>query len=106
MTASAVAGQATPIPDKIISARAEAMIANAKVTEAYGYTPNSINNLSLPMQASAMINDKAFRINAEPMTVRVLMPQLVRALTSSIDEAVLYIMHEDPILYLREEVIK
>jgi len=106
MTASAVAGQATPVPDRIISKPVEPMIGNARITETYGYTPNSINNLSLPMQASAMINDKAFRINAEPMIATASIPQVVRALTSSIDEVILYIMHEDPILYLREEVIK
>jgi hypothetical protein len=106
MTASATSGQAIAVPDKIISENAEAMIANARITETFGYTPNSINNLSLPMQASALMNDKVFRVNAEPMRVAAAMTQLNRALTSSVDEVIVYIMHEDPILYLREEVIK
>ena len=106
MTASAVAGQAEAIPDRIITSAAAPMLANARITEADGHTPNSINNLSLPMEASARINDKVFRIDAAPMTVNALMPQLSRAFTSSVDEVILYIMHEDPILYLREEVIK
>jgi hypothetical protein len=106
MTASATSGQAIAVPDKIISASAEAMVASARITETFGYTPNSINNVSLPMQASALMNDKVFRINAEPMRLAAAMTQLNRALTSSIDEVIVYIMHEDPILYLREEVIK
>ena len=106
MTASATSGQAIAVPDKIISASAQAMVASGKITETFGYTPNSINNVSLPMQASALMNDKVFRVNAEPMRVTAAMTQLNRALTSSVDEVIVYIMHEDPILYLREEVIK
>ena len=52
------------------------------------------------------MNDKVFRVNAEPMRAAAATGQLSRALTSSIDEVIVYIMHEDPILYLREEVIK
>lgn len=106
MTASATSGQAIAVPDKIISASAQAMVASAKITETFGYTPNSINNVSLPMQASALMTDKVFKVDAEPMRVTAAMTQLNRALTSSVDEVIVYIMHEDPILYLREEVIK
>ena len=106
MTASATLPNANAVPDKIINVAAPAMIANARITETFGYTPNSINNLSLPMEASAKINDKVFRIDAAPMLSSALVPQNARALTSSIDEVIVYIMHEDPIIYLREEVIK
>ncbi len=106
MNASATFASAQATPDKIIEVNAQAMIANARITETFGYTPNSINNLSLPMEASAKINDKVFRIDAAPMLVSALMPQNARVLTSSVDEVIVYIMYEDATLYLREEVIK
>jgi hypothetical protein len=106
MNASARFAEAKATPDKIVTINAQAMIGNARITEAFGYTPNSINNLSLPMEALARMNDKVFRIDAAPMLVSALMPQNARVLTSSVDEVIVYIMYEDATLYLREEVIK
>lgn len=106
MNASATFASAQATPDKIVTVNAQAMVGNARITEAFGYTPNSINNLSLPMEALARMTDKVFRIDAAPMLVSALMPQNARVLTSSVDEVIVYIMYEDATLYLREEVIK
>ena len=106
MTASATSGQANAVPDKIVTINAQAMLSSGRITEVFESTANSINNVSLPMEALGIMNDKVFRVNAEPMRVTAAMTQLNRALTSAVDEVIVYIMHEDPILYLREEVIK
>jgi hypothetical protein len=106
MTGSATAGDALARPDVIISRNANAMVATAKITEAVGYSRNSVNNISLPMEASAYINDKGFNLGTTTFGASARMGDNVRVLTSSIDEVIVYIMHEDPILYLREEVIK
>ena len=106
MTASVTSGQAAARPDKIINISSNAMIANARIVDGSGYAPSGSTYPSLPMTANAIMNDKVFKIDAAPILVSANMPQNTRALTSSIDEVIVYIMHEDAILYLREEVIK
>lgn len=59
-----------------------------------------------PMFASAKINERERRVSAEPMTVTAEFRTDVTTYTASVDEVILYVHHEDPILYLREEINK
>jgi hypothetical protein len=96
----------TIVTTKILLQSATPMIANATIKEAQGYVPQSINILSLPLEASARINEPARIYLAQPFIAASEMRQNHSIITSSTDEVVLYIHNVDPVLYLREEIIK
>ena len=82
----------------------QAMLSNATITQ--GAYSNSRSIASLPFEASARMIDRVKSIPVLPMTASAVFRESIRVLTTSIDEVVLYVYHEDPVLYLREEVIK
>ena len=106
VTADATMVNPIVVADKFAAINAQAMVASAKLPEAQGYPLTSVNNVSLPMTATATITPYVTRISAAPMTATAQFRENVAAITSSVDEIVVYINHTDPILYLREDIIK
>jgi len=60
----------------------------------------------LPLTATAFFVEKGTFVPAEPATAVARTPQDIRTTTFESDQVVLYLVHVDPILYLREDVIK
>ena len=60
----------------------------------------------LPLTATAFFVEKGTFVPAEPATAAATAPQDIRTTTFESDQVVLYLVHVDPILYLREDVIK
>jgi hypothetical protein len=60
----------------------------------------------LPLTATALFVEKGTFVSAEPATAVARTPQDIRTTTFESDQVVLYLVHVDPILYLREDVIK
>jgi hypothetical protein len=60
----------------------------------------------LPLTATAFFVEKGTFVPAEPATAAARTPQDIRTTTFESDQVVLYLVHVDPILYLREDVIK
>jgi hypothetical protein len=58
------------------------------------------------MQATALINNYVTRYLASPMTASATLRINNTVFTTAVDEVVVYVMHTDPILYIREDVIK
>jgi len=106
MTASATLNAGIAIPDKDKSVQAPAMIANTRFVNPVGYIQGTVDIITLPLEASAMMNNNLFVVLVEPMKASIILRPGARAITTSIDEVTLYVMHEDPILYVRKEVIK
>ena len=67
---------------------------------------SDIINTSLPLQAYATITNITKIVNAAPMEVSAVLRTNVEIFTTSSDEVVVYLNHVDPILYLREDIIK
>jgi hypothetical protein len=60
----------------------------------------------LPLTATALFVEKGILIPAQVATAIARTPQDIRTITLESDQIVLYLVHVDPILYLREDVIK
>jgi len=60
----------------------------------------------LPLTATAFFVEKGTFVPAEPATAVARTAQDIRTTTFESDQVVLYLVHVDPILYLREDVIK
>lgn len=60
----------------------------------------------LPLTATAFFVEKGTFVPAEPATAAATAAQDVRTTTFESDQVVLYLIHVDPIVYLREDVIK
>jgi hypothetical protein len=84
---------------------------NAQSMAALAYLPDGLrgpNRLiaTLPMYAEATITGYVIPYFASPLITTAFMPQNVTVSSFEYDEVVLYVYHEDPILYVREDVIK
>ena len=60
----------------------------------------------LPLTATALFVEKGTFVPAAPATASSTLAQDIRTTTFESDQVVLYLVHVDPILYLREDVIK
>ena len=60
----------------------------------------------LPLTATAFFVEKGTFVPAAPATASSTLAQDIRTTTFESDQVVLYLVHVDPILYLREDVIK
>ena len=60
----------------------------------------------LPLTATALFVEKGTFVPAEPATAAATAAQDIRTTTFESDQVVLYLIHVDPIVYLREDVIK
>lgn len=107
-TANAVMIQPVVVGDKIASVNAQAAIGSATQVDPtnYVWTQKDVNVISLPMLATAIINPKLTLIRPETMTATITLPQNITTLAIDVDQVVLYINHTDPVLYLREDIVK
>jgi hypothetical protein len=93
------------VPDKLNTSNAPAMIANAIIVETANNSGNVIM-LVLPLTATATIIKPGSTLNVAPMIGNAFMFANNRAMVASEDQVVLQLIHVDPILYIREDVIK
>jgi hypothetical protein len=90
---------------KTATVRAQSALAVGAMTETNFRTPG-VTIAVLPLTATAFFVEKGTFIPAEPATAAAIAPQDIRTTTFESDQVVLYLVHVDPILYLREDVIK
>jgi hypothetical protein len=92
---------------KIVSVNAQAALASATIVETSLRSGTlSINSAPLPMMATAQLVPLGLSINPGVATASARLTTNFSTITSKDDDIVLYIMHEDPILYIREDAIK
>jgi hypothetical protein len=103
--ASAEMPNAAAVPDKQFEFNAQAMVATATIEETqFSSGERKVN--ALPMTATATIVKPGSTIGAPPMVANAGMFANSRSNVASEDQVVLYLIHVDPILYIREDVIK
>jgi hypothetical protein len=90
--------------DRDNNANVQPMLANGRMPSGE-YTGNE-SVLALPMEAIATFGIFVRNIVAATMTATASTGQNISTFTSSEDEIIVYLHHVDPILYLREEIIK
>lgn len=92
---------------KVASVNAQAALASATIVETNLRSGTlSINSAPLPMMATAALVPLGLNIPAEVATASARLTTNFSTITSKDDDIVLYIRHEDPILYIREDAIK
>lgn len=106
MPASATMVQPVVVGQKSNNITVQPMLANAIKIAAVGFAGVDRNIISLPLEASARITEPVRKVPAEPMTVSAAFREQVVIRTTAQDQVVVYVLHEDPILYLREDIIK
>lgn len=106
MPASATMIEPVVVGEKSNNITVQPMLANAIKVAAVGFAGVDRNIISLPLEASARITEPVKRIPADPMTVSAAFREQVVIRTTAQDQVVVYVLHEDPILYLREDIIK
>jgi len=84
---------------------AQAMLANSRITETGIQGPDTIVPV-LPFEIYGIMTSPVTLIKAAPMEVAAVLKTNISIYTTSSDEVVLYLNHVDPILYVREEIIK
>ena len=89
--------------DKVVNA--QAMLSLATIVHAPTYSLTDVLINTLPLTATATFGQFARNIRADVLAGSALFRD-PRILSIEEDEVVLYIYHVDPILYLREDVIK
>jgi hypothetical protein len=104
-TATAQMPNGLAVPDKDFAYSVQAMTGTAIIVE----TANNSGNISkpvLPATATATIVKPGSTVAVEPMRANAGMFANSRPNVASEDQVILYLMHVDPILYIREDVIK
>lgn len=92
---------------KVVSVNAQAALASATIVETSLRSGTlSINSAPLPMTATAQLVSLGLNINPGVATASARITTNFSTVTSKDDDIVLYVMHEDPILYIREDAIK
>jgi hypothetical protein len=103
--ASAEMPNAAGVPDRQLDFSAQAMVATATIEETqFSSGERKVN--ALPMTATATIVKPGSTIGAPAMVANAGMFANSRSNVASEDQVVLYLIHVDPILYIREDVIK
>ena len=103
--AAAEMPNAAAVPDKQFEFSAQAMVATATIEETqFSSGERKVN--ALPMTATATIVKPGSTIGVPPMVANAGMFANSRSNVASEDQVVLYLIHVDPILYIREDVIK
>ena len=106
MPASATMVQPVVVGNKQNNITVQPMLANATKIPAVGFAGTDRNIISLPLEASATIVQPVKKVSAEPMTASAAFRDQSVIRTTAQDQVVVYVLHEDPILYLREDIIK
>jgi hypothetical protein len=92
---------------KVASVNAQSALASATIVETNLRSGTiSRNNAPLPMMATAALVPLGLNINPGVAIASARLTTNFSTITSKDDDVVLYIMHEDPILYIREDAIK
>jgi hypothetical protein len=92
---------------KVASVNAQSALASATIVETNLRSGTiSRSNAPLPMTATAQLVPLGLNINPGVATASARLTTNFSTITSKDDDIVLYIMHEDPILYIREDAIK
>jgi len=94
------------VPGKEITVNAQPMLSNATKVPAVGFAGADRVVITLPLEATARITEPSKVVIAAPMTSSVLFSPDYSINTTATDQVVVYVLHEDPILYLREDIIK
>jgi hypothetical protein len=105
LTGSAVMIHPTVVADKDKTVYAPALVASVRIVTATGYSSSDTEHRPVPFTVYATFGDFVKRVPAPVMTANANMRE-VKALAVEVDEVVVYLYHVDPIVYLREEVIK
>ena len=103
--ASAQMPNALGVPDKVTSFSAQSMVATATLNETQ-FSSGEKRIIVLPATATATIVKPGSTIGVQPMVANAGMFANNRAKVAAEDQVVLQIIHVDPILYIREDVIK
>jgi hypothetical protein len=90
---------------KTATIAAQAALAVAALPETNLRSANTTISV-LPLTATAFFVEKGTFVPAEAATATARTPEDIRTTTFESDQVVLYLVHVDPILYLREDVIK
>ena len=90
---------------KVGLVNAQAALASARIVET-SLRSGDVVISSLPLTATAFLPERGQFIAAEPAVAQARITTNFRVITSADDDIVLYVMHEDPILYIREDAIK
>ena len=90
---------------KVGLVNAQAALASARIVET-SLRSGDVVISSLPLTATAFFPERGTFIAAEPAVAQARLTTNFRTITSADDDIVLYVMHEDPILYIREDAIK
>lgn len=90
---------------KVASINAQAAVASATIAETT-YNSGARTFAPVPMYATAQLVNLGKRIDPGVATASASLQTNIRIIKSAEDDIVLYIMHEDPILYIREDAIK
>jgi hypothetical protein len=106
VTASATMVQPVIVGNKQNNITVQPMLANAIKVPAVGFAGTNRDIISLPLEASANIVQPVKKVSAEPMTASAVFREQLVIRTTAQDQVVVYVLHEDPILYLREDIIK
>ena len=104
-TASAIMINPSVVVDKQASYGAQVMLASGYIVEAFGDDQTAAGIAALPFTADARFGEFTKNINAAVMTATALLKE-PRTIAVEIDEIVVYIHHVDPVLYVREDIIK
>jgi hypothetical protein len=105
LTAIAQLPNAVAIPDRINNITVQSMIATATIVETQ-FSSGTRTILALPLTANATIVKPGSTIAISPMRASAGMFANSRPDVASEDQVVVYLIHVDPILYIREDVIK
>jgi len=103
--AAAAMPNAAGVPDRVIDFSAQSMVASALIEETQ-FSSGERKVIALPMEASATIVKPGSTIGVTPMLANAGMFANNRAKVASEDQVILQVIHYDPILYIREDVIK
>ena len=90
---------------KILNVSAQPGLASATIVET-SLRSGDVRISALPLTAFAEFAERGRTVAADVSTAQALTPQDYRVITSQADDVILYIMHEDAILYIREDAIK
>ena len=104
-TVEAEMPNAAGVPDRQLDFKAQSMVATALIEDTQ-FSSGEKQVLALPMTATADIVKPGSTIGVAPMLVNAKMFDDSRSSVASEDQVVLYLIHVDPILYIREDVIK
>jgi hypothetical protein len=92
---------------KVASVNAQAAVASATIVETNLRSGTmSINSAPIPLTATATLVPLGLNINPGVATASAKITTNFSTVTSKDDDIVLYVIHEDPILYIREDAIK